>query len=449
MMLERPIRRVEALVFRYPLEMPVKTSFGIMNDRPAVFVRIEDADGAVGWGEAWCNFPSVGAEHRARLVNEVLSPLLSGRTYETPRDASAELSAKTAILVLQSGEVGPLAQAIASIDIALWDLAAKRAEKPLWRFLGGIDPRVRVYASGINPDRPEQTVLAMRSRGHRAFKLKVGFGDDLDERNLKAIREEIGHDFVLAADANQAWDLQKAIQLTRRFEPYGLHWIEEPLRADRPWNEWNTLRQSTNLPLAAGENMASLSTFSEALAQGVFTVVQPDVAKWGGVSGCLAAAQLIIQARAMYCPHYLGGGIGLLASAHLLAAAGGKGMLEVDVNENPLRDEMCGPLQEIQDGHVSLGSGAGLGAAPDLKRLRRFQVSKQTLSVAQSSGWRRLLSKLPRRGSSGKDVGGKFQFLAKAGGRERYEPSKHYMRGPGPRARAALPAESLTGKEHP
>src|SRR5687767_11835832 len=239
MMLERPIRRVEAFVFRYPLETPVKTSFGIMNDRPAVFVRIEDADGAVGWGEAWCNFPSVGAEHRARLVNEVLSPLLSGRTYKTPREASAELSAKTAVLVLQSGEVGPLAQALAGIDIALWDLAARRAEKPLWRLLGAIDPRVRVYASGINPDRPEQTVAAMRSRGHRAFKLKVGFGDELDERNLKAIREEIGQDVVLAADANQAWDLQKAIQLARRFEPYGLHWIEEPLRADSPWSEWN------------------------------------------------------------------------------------------------------------------------------------------------------------------------------------------------------------------
>jgi D-galactarolactone cycloisomerase len=426
MMLDRPIRKVEAFVFRYPVAVPVRTSFGIMHDRPAVFVRVEDADGATGWGEAWCNFPAIGAEHRARLVNELIAPLVLAREFASPRDAFDEITEKTAVLAIQSGESGPLAQAIAGVDIALWDLAARRAGKPLWRLLGGSDPRVAVYASGINPDRPERTIGAMRARGHRAFKLKVGFGDELDERNLRAIREEFGREVVLSVDANQAWDLESAIRQAKRFEAFDLSWIEEPLRADRPWKEWTDLRRAANVPLAAGENLAGLSTFSDALAQGVLSVVQPDVAKWGGVSGCIALARMIKGAGATYCPHYLGGGIGLLASAHLLAAAGGSGMLEVDVNENPLRDELCGPLHDVREGHASLSDAPGLGPAPDVGKLRRFRISEQRISAARSSKWRTLLSRLTLRGAG-----------------QRYEPSRHYMRGPGPKARARATRSGL------
>jgi D-galactarolactone cycloisomerase len=374
----RAIRHVEPFVFRYPVATPVRTSFGIMHDRPAVFVRIEDADGAVGWGEAWCNFPTVGAEHRARLVMHVLGPLLIGRTFESPRTAFDEISERVAILALQSAEPGPLAQAVAGIDIALWDLAARRAGEPLWRFLGGSDPRVGVYASGIDPERPEVTAAAMRARGHRAFKLKIGFGDDLDERNVAAVRAEIGPAAVLAVDANQAWDLKTAIQLARRLERHELRWLEEPLRADRPWSEWRELRNATRLPLAAGENIAGFEAFADALRQEVLSVVQPDVAKWGGVSGCLPVARRIGES-ATFCPHYLGGGIGLLASAHLLAAAGGGGRLEVDVNDNPLRDELCGPVAEVSDGRVTLTDAPGLGSEPDLRRLQPFRIHAQAL----------------------------------------------------------------------
>jgi L-alanine-DL-glutamate epimerase-like enolase superfamily enzyme len=264
----------------------------------------------------------------------------------------------------------------------------------------------------------------MRARGHRAFKLKVGFGDELDTRNLQALREAFGDDVLLAADANQAWDLERAVALSSRFEAYNLHWLEEPLRADRPWIEWKALSRSTILPLAAGENLAGMGAFAEALAHGGLKVVQPDAAKWGGVSGCYAVARMTAEAGCTYCPHYLGGGVGLLASAHLLAAAGGNGMLELDVNENPLRDEVCGPLQEIRDGHAMLTEGPGLGVAPDLRRLRRFQVREQAVS-ANLSGWRKLLDG--------------FRFR-RAG--DRYEPSKHYMRGPGPKTRRG-PASTL------
>ena len=90
------IARVEAHVLRWPVRVPVRTSFGVMHDRPAVLVRVEDGEGAFGWGEAWCNFPSCGAEHRARLIESVLAPLLVGRAFSTPQAAWWALTAQTA-----------------------------------------------------------------------------------------------------------------------------------------------------------------------------------------------------------------------------------------------------------------------------------------------------------------------------------------------------------------
>src|SRR6187551_1552343 len=94
------IRSVQAYCYRYPLSMPVVTSFGRMLNRPAVFVRVEDDDGHVGWGEVWANFPSTGAEHRARLVNEALAPLLSGFAASEPGDVWEKLTQATAVLAL-------------------------------------------------------------------------------------------------------------------------------------------------------------------------------------------------------------------------------------------------------------------------------------------------------------------------------------------------------------
>jgi D-galactarolactone cycloisomerase len=371
--LER-ISRVEAFVFRYPVKTPIRTSFGTMHNRPAVFVRVEDRDGAAGWGEAWCNFPSVGAEHRARLVEEVLAPIIIERPFDNPRAAFAEMNARTAVLAIQSGEYGPLAQAIAGVDIALWDLAARRSGEPLWRLLGGRKPTVRVYASGINPTSPEIVVRDKLAQGHRAFKLKIGFGRGLDRRNLSALREVLGDGPHLAVDANQAWTLDEAKAAAKDLEPYRPAWVEEPLRADRPWPEWRELKNHLTRPLAAGENFASADAFHAAIAEGVLGVVQPDLAKWGGFSGCEPIARQIVAAGITFCPHFLGGGVGLAASAHFLAAVGGDGLLEVDANENPLRDDIPGSLGTVLEGRVELSDRPGLGVDLDLEALARYRV---------------------------------------------------------------------------
>lgn len=371
-----PVRlaKVETFVFRCPIATPVRTSFGTMSDRPALFVRVEDADGAVGWGETWCNFPSCGAEHRARLIDSVLTPLLMDRTFDGPAQAFEWLTDRTAILAIQSGELGPLAQAISGVDLALWDLCARRAGQPLWRYLGGTNDTVGVYASGINPDRPQDLVARRLADGFTAFKLKIGFSAERDLANLTALRELLGPDARLMVDANQGWNLEQATDMLEQLRPFRLDWVEEPLRADRPWSEWKQLKSTTSTPLSAGENLLGTAAFEAAMEAEVLSVLQPDIAKWGGISACwplLAKAQ---QHGLRYCPHFLGAGLGLLASAHVLAAVGGEGILEIDGNPNPLRTLLAPQLTMPKQGRCALGDAPGIGVEPDLSRLAEYAV---------------------------------------------------------------------------
>lgn len=368
------IRNLQAFSYRYPLSTPVVTSFGRMLNRPAVFVRVEDQDGCVGWGEVWSNFPSVGAEHRARLINEILAPAIVGRTIGEPSEIFESVTQGTSVLALQSGETGPFAQAIAGIDLAIWDLHARRRKLPLWKLLGGHGPTINVYASGINPAGSREMAEAAMARGHRALKLKIGFEPANDRANLASLRALVGRG-MLAADVNQGWTIERALELAPSLADFNLAWLEEPIRADRPWQEWQNLRKQARVPLAAGENVASHAGFAQVLGDDVLAVVQPDIAKWGGLSACAGIARDILKSGKTFCPHYLGGGIGLLASAHLLAGVGGNGLLEVNSNDNPLRDRFCGPVANVKDGAVTLSEDAGLGIEPDLASIEQYRTA--------------------------------------------------------------------------
>jgi D-galactarolactone cycloisomerase len=145
--------------------------------------------------------------------------------------------------------------------------------------------------------------------------------------------------------------------------------MEEPIEADRSLSEWTALAKASPVALAGGENINLSADFNTMIGARIFGYVQPDVAKWGGVSGCLEVAKLALGAGQTYCPHFLGGGIGLMASAHLLAAAGGNGMLEMDVNPNPDRDAMIGGALPLNAGMIQLSAAPGIGIEPDWQSL--------------------------------------------------------------------------------
>ncbi|HVE51097.1 MAG TPA: mandelate racemase/muconate lactonizing enzyme family protein [Casimicrobiaceae bacterium] len=367
------VTAVECWVLRAPIAAPVATAFGAMSNRPALFVRVWAADGAFGWGEVFSNFPQIGAEHRARLIDSIFEPLLMGSSTDDPETIRTMLDARTRPMKIQCGEPGPFAQVIGGIDQALWDLGARRAGVPLWRHLGGTDPRVRVYASGIGPNDVVETALAKRSEGFRAFKLKVGFDAKRDRENLASIRRALGESATIMTDANQAWAPDEAVEHIEALASYRPHWIEEPMLADQPLAAWQRLAQKLVVPIAAGENIRGASDFRAAIDASYLSFVQPDVGKWGGISGCRDVARHAVQRGVTFCPHWLAGGVGLAASLHLTAAVGtSKSYCEVDANPNPLREEIC-PLRVIE-GVVTLSDAPGIGIEPDLERLSRYIV---------------------------------------------------------------------------
>ena len=233
---------------------------------------------------------------------------------------------------------------------------------------------MRVYASGIGPERVDEVGLAKRTEGFSAFKLKVGFGAERDVANLAAMRAALGDSATIMLDANQAWSPDDAAQRIAELAPFRPHWIEEPIGADQPHEAWSALASNSDVPLAAGENLRGQQAFDEAIDAGYLAFVQPDVGKWGGISGGLDVARYADARNVAYCPHWLAGGVGLAASMHALAGSGSvNGYAEVDANPNPLREEVF--ALAIDDGRVTLSDAPGLGVEPDLRRLAPYIVT--------------------------------------------------------------------------
>lgn len=362
--------RADILLHRAPVATPVRTSFGTMSDRPSLLIRLEDAEGYTGWGEVWCNYPAVGADHRARLLQTVVLPLAGELgLWDDPQAMWAGLSAGLRILALQSGEAGPLAQCLAGLECALQDLAARRDSQPLFRRLSPqAVSAVPVYASGINPQGAAATAAAALAAGYTACKVKIGFDAQLDRDNLAGLRRLLGADRVLIADANQAWAVDQALDLAEAVGQAGLAWLEEPLRHDADDADWRRLAEALRVPLAAGENFTGLAEFTDLPGRRSLGVLQPDLGKWGGVGGALAAAESAQKADILFCPHWLGGGVGLLTSLHVKAATRRDGgYVEVDFNPNPLREhfvtQLCGgPV----GGQLQLSDRPGLGVSDGL-----------------------------------------------------------------------------------
>lgn len=368
------LARVELYLFRAAIREPIRASFGIIPARTVLLVRVEDNDGAHGWGEVWGNFPPCGAENKVRLLETLIVPTALGRSWSSPQEAWADLSARLRRNALQSAEPGPFASCLAGLDVAMWDLAARKAGAPLCTLLGAKShPKpLRAYASNLNPGGAPEYVAACRARGYTAFKMKVAFGLDTDLGNVSRICRDLRPGELFMVDANQGWDLADARKAVIALSDYPLTWIEEPLCADDPASHWAEVAMLSRNPLAAGENLLGFEAFDAAIASGHLGVIQPDICKWGGLSGCLPVARRAVAAGRMYCPHWLNSGVGLQAAAHLLGAVGGGGMLEHDAMENPLQAVLAEPFPKLADGHYPVTTAPGLGIEPDLTAAKPF-----------------------------------------------------------------------------
>lgn len=373
------IARLDVYALEARVDAPVTTSFGSIPARVSALLRVEDTDGHAGWGELWGNFPSITCAYRAALACKVLPEPMLGAKVETPGAFCIRLADKLRVLAVQAAEPGPVSAVLAATNQALWDLAARRAALPLRRMLNrDAAETVPVYASGLGPADPAERVAEAREAGHRAFKLKIGFGDDVDRRNLHGLRLAMQDGEQLFVDANQRWSLGEAIAVIPVLEEAEVDWWEEPMLAEASPSDWRVLRDSTLLSLAGGENLRDMDAFRTAFSWLAF--VQPDIGKWGGVDGCLAIARSALRHKCTYCPHWLSGGVGLLHSAHVLAAAGGDGLLEMDANPNPLRARVVGPATGVFEGRLHMVDAPGIGVESPVDDLSEFVTMHESFT---------------------------------------------------------------------
>jgi D-galactarolactone cycloisomerase len=304
--------------------------------------------------------------------------------FHDPADAWNRLAAATRRWSIQTGEHGPIAACLAGLDLALWDLTSRKADVALRHLLGAPAERrdVPAYASGLNQDTAVAAMERAREAGFAAFKVKVAFGLDQDVRVVERMSAGLRSGERLMVDANQGWDMDDARRAVPRLAEYGLRWIEEPIPADSAPAEWAELAMLSKVPLAGGENVAGFADFRALIAARNHLVVQPDLLKWGGVTGCLGVARAAVASGLTYCPHWLGAGVGLLAAAQVLAAVGGAGLLEHDVMENPFRELLAQPFPRVRNGVFPLPDGPGLGAEPDLQAASAHLHGRQELRAS-------------------------------------------------------------------
>ncbi|MER6463817.1 mandelate racemase/muconate lactonizing enzyme family protein [Streptomyces sp. NPDC001288] len=371
-MADSRIERSRARVLRAEARDGIAMSFAPLARRSMVLVELTDASGLVGWGESWVNFPPWAVAERVATLTEGVFPLLAGQDCERVAATQDALFAKLVPLGRQWGAPGPIAQAISAVDVALWDLLARRAGRSVSALgAGRVRDEIGVYASSLGPSGVPEAAAACRDAGFRAVKVKLGFGRVADDASLAAVRRICGPDVAVYADANQAWTVDEAVAMAPVLREHGVAWIEEPVRGDR-LADLERLYERTGLRIATGENIYGRAAFLPYALSPAVAVLQPDVAKTGGLTEALAVCGVAEACGKQVAPHLYAGAPAFLATLQLAAMSAAVSMVEYDVRDNPLRDPLLiGPPRPC-DGRIVIPDAPGLGVELDLEAVERY-----------------------------------------------------------------------------
>jgi L-alanine-DL-glutamate epimerase-like enolase superfamily enzyme len=291
------IESVTTALYRLPMPRP----WGDVDSQHLIVTELRTSTGAAGTGFSWA--VRAGGQAIRAMVDADCAPAVLGLPA-VPEAAWDQLW-----LALREAGGGITTLSMAAIDIALWDLRGRAAGLGLPDLLGRQRSQVPVYASGVNrhltvaelADRTAEQVAA----GHTRFKLKVGLPDlAADVERVAAVREVIGPRRLLMVDANQLWDLPAARRAAAALAPYDIYWLEEPLPAE-DFRGYAALRQSIDIPVAAGESLYTEAQFRELLLAGAIDFIQPNVCRVGGITPFLRIARLARQFSIPVMPHLL------------------------------------------------------------------------------------------------------------------------------------------------
>jgi L-alanine-DL-glutamate epimerase-like enolase superfamily enzyme len=297
------IARAEIRLVRVPVDPPRGDAIQEFDALELPIVEVVDGAGRRGVGFGYTI--GTGGTSIASLIADDLLPLVVG---EDARPIAAIMNRlRGHIHALTPGCIS--SNALAAIDVALWDLAGRRVQTPLHMLLGGAKSRIRVYNTDVgwlNRELDEMVDLAERAverDGFTALKLKVGKDDaDEDVERVAKVREAVGARTTLMVDANQKWAIDQAITRVKKLQPFDLYWMEEPLDAG-DLDGFVRLGAHTTIARAGGESLYSPAAFHEAIRRGALDILQPDVARIGGIDAAVEVCHLAAAANIPVAPH--------------------------------------------------------------------------------------------------------------------------------------------------
>ena len=350
------IRHVKLSTARLPLAVPISDAKVFtgrqkpMTEVVFLFAEITTELGHSGVGFSYSK--RAGGPAQYAHAKEVAAGLIG----EDPNDIG-RIYTKLLWAGASVGRSGVATQALAAVDIALYDLKAKRAGLPLAKLLGSFRDSVQTYnTSGgfLNATLDEVKARATQSieEGIGGIKIKVGLPDSKEDlRRVAGIREHIGWDVPLMVDANQQWDRATALRMGRQLEEFNLVWIEEPLDA-YDFEGHAQLAQVLDTPIATGEMLASVAEHKGLISANGCDIVQPDAPRVGGITQFLRLAALADERGLGLAPHFA-----MEIHLHLAAAYPREPWVEHFDWLDPLFNERL----ETKDGRMIVPDRPGLG----------------------------------------------------------------------------------------
>ena len=388
------ISSIKSHVLRYELDKELGYSQQYYKHRTAHLVEIETDEGITGWGE--CFGPGNIALANKYIVEKVIQPLIIG---EDPINKEY-IWHKVYNLLRDSGQKGMPIQALSGIDIALWDILAKKAKLPLYQLLGGkTNSKIPVYGYGMMLQKKSVEELCelfkkeanqIKEKNFKAMKMKVGLGPKEDLKLVSAVREVIGNDFKLMVDANHAYNKNDALYVGRGLDEMEIYWFEEPV-APEDYDGYKELKEKLKTNIAGGEAEFTKYGWNQLIKNNCIDIAQPEVCGLGGITEYLKVSAL---AQSNFIPivnHVWGSALSVAVNLHLLTSLpdmpGGlfptKSMLEFDTTEKnifitDLPKENFSILDQVKEnnGYASVTDNVGIGINPNEDFIKEFEVNE-------------------------------------------------------------------------
>ena len=392
------VSKVEAIAMLVELPAGTKAPISVPHAEqtaPTIFkgyrtclVRVHTDEGLTGVGECMTRLAPQATAAVVSEVGEVLSGI-------DPVETSVAWELMFGLMMNRGHLKGIFMEAVSGIDVALWDLKGKILNRPVYELLGGAQrQRIWAYASSLRFRGIETTVEEAKefvARGYNAMKLKLGRNPHRFEADLElatAVRQAVGSDVFLCADANCGMERTAAMQLARGLEKLNFAWFEEPLAPD-DLDGYADMARALDMPIAGGETEFTRFGFREIFSRKAMDIIQPNVTRSGGFTECMRIAAMAEAFHVPYAPH-TGSGTAVCMAAELHLAAALTNFLIYEHMQsdwsktfnNPLRTGIVKQSAErFEKGCMLLPPGPGLGIELNDEVINRYRVDRETTGV--------------------------------------------------------------------